>query len=46
MGLLRFYFQYFKEFIIFGYDKMPMELEDRYEEDEYAKKHYSKIYHK
>ena len=46
MGLLRFYFQYFKEFIIFGYDKMPMELNARYEEDEYTRKHYSKTYHK
>ncbi len=46
MGLFRFYFQYFKEFIIFGYDKMPMELNARYEEDEYTRKHYSKTYHK
>jgi len=46
MGLLKFYFQYFKEFTFFGYDKMPMEIEARYEEDNYAKEHYSKIYHK
>ena len=45
MGLLAFYFQYFKQFITLGYDKMPMELEARYEEDEYTKKHYSEVYH-
>jgi len=45
MGLLNFYFQYFKQFIVFGYDKMPMELEARYKENEYTKRHYSKIYH-
>jgi len=45
MGLIKFYSQYFKEFSIFGYDKMPMEMEARYEEDEYTKEHYSEIYH-
>lgn len=45
LGLLTFYFRYFKQFIRYGYDKMPMEIEARYEEDGYAKKHYSKVYH-
>jgi len=45
LGLLTFYFRYFKQFIKYGYDKMPMEIEARYEEDEYTKKHYSKVYH-
>ena len=45
MGLSKFYFQYFKEFLICGYDKMPMELEARHEEDEYTKEHYSDMYH-
>ncbi len=46
MGLIKFYYQYFKEFIALGYDKMPMEMEARYEEDEYTKKHYSETYHR
>ncbi len=46
MGLFKFYFRYFKQFLIYGYDNMPMELEARYEEDEYIKKHYSETYHK
>jgi len=45
LGLLMFYFQYFKQFVKYGYDKMPMEIEARYEEDEYTKRHYSEIYH-
>lgn len=45
MGLFKFYFQYFKEFLTYGYDKMPMEMEARYEEDKYVKKNYSKTYH-
>jgi hypothetical protein len=45
LGLFRFYLLYFKQFIQYGYDNMPMEIEARYEEDEYAKKHYSKVYH-
>jgi hypothetical protein len=45
IGLLKFYFQYFKEFLTKGYDQMPMEMEARYEEDEYTKNHYSETYH-
>jgi len=45
MGLFRFYFQYFKEFLTCGYNKMPMEIEARYEESEDTKKHYSEKYH-
>ena len=45
MGLLKFYYQYFKEFLIIGYDKMPMEMEARYEENEYEKNNYSRAYH-
>ncbi len=45
MGLFMFYFRYFKQFLIYGYDKMPMEIEARYEEDEYTKKNYSKVHH-
>jgi len=40
-----FYFRYFKQFFVYGYDKMPMEIEARYEEDRYTKKHYSEVYH-
>jgi len=35
-----------KQFLIYGYDKMPMEIEARYEEDEYTKENYSEVYHK
>ncbi len=45
MGLLKFYYQYFREFLVIGYDKMPMEMEARYEENEYKKNNYSKTYH-
>lgn len=33
LGLLKFYFKYLKEFLIFGYQKMPMEIEARHEEN-------------
>lgn len=29
LGLLKFYWQYFKQFLKFGYDRMPMEIEAR-----------------
>lgn len=45
MGFFIFYFKYFFQKIKFGYDKMPMEMEARYKEDEYTKKHFSEIYH-
>lgn len=45
MGLFMFYFKYLKQFLTYGYDKMPMEIEARYEEDEYTKKHYQEVYH-
>jgi len=31
MGLLKFYFRYFKQFLTHGYNKMPMEIEARKE---------------
>lgn len=45
MGLFVFYLSYLYQKMTMGYDKMPMEMEARYEEDEYTKKHYSKVYH-
>lgn len=44
MGLWMFYYTYIMQWLKYGYDRMPMEIEARYEEDEYAKKHYSKVY--
>lgn len=44
MGLFKLYFKYIKEFVKYGYDKMPMEIEARYEEDEYTKEYYSEVY--
>ena len=41
IGLFMFYFKYFKQFLIYGYDKMPMEIDTRYAADESTKKHYS-----
>ncbi len=46
MGFFVFYFKYFFQLLTVGYDKMPMEIEARYEEDEYTKKHFSAVYHK
>jgi len=45
MGLLKFYYQYFKEFLIIGYDKILMEMEARHKENEYKKNNYSRAYH-
>lgn len=45
-GLWKFYYNYFKEFLKYGYNKMPMEMEARYEEDDYARINYSEIYFK
>jgi len=45
LGLIKFYFKYIQQFIIYGYDNMSMEIEARYEEDEYTKYNYSSVYH-
>lgn len=45
MGIILFYFKYFFQLLKIGYDKMPMEMEARYEEDEYTKRHFSEVYH-
>lgn len=46
MGLFMFYFRYLMQLLIIGYDQMPMEIEARYEEDEFAKLNYSEKYFK
>jgi len=46
MGFLWYYFRWVFEMIWFGYDKSPMEIEARANEDEYTKQNYSKVYHK
>ena len=45
MGFFIFYVKYFFQLLTIGYDEMPMEMEARYEEDEYTKKYFSKVYH-
>ncbi len=45
MGFFAFYFKYFFQRLTIGYNEMPMEMEARYEEDEYTKKHFSEVYH-
>ena len=45
MGFFIFYFKYFFQLLTNGYNKMPMEIEARFEEDKYTKKHFSKAYH-
>ena len=39
-GLFGFYSSYFSQFFRYGYDKMPMEKEARFIEDEYCKNNY------
>lgn len=46
MGLLMFYFRYFIQLIIIGYDTMPMEMEARQNESHKSKWNYRKQYHK
>lgn len=44
MGLIKFYINYLWQKVTLGYDRMPMEIEARYEEDEYARENYSEVY--
>ncbi len=44
LGLILFYLRYFLQLLVFGYNKMPMEIEARYEESLYRKKHYTSYY--
>jgi hypothetical protein len=46
LGLFLFYIRYFFQLIIFGYDKMPMEKEARFEESLYRRTHYTSVYHR
>lgn len=45
MGLFMFYFRYFIQLIIIGYDTMPMEMEARQNESDKDKWNYRKKYH-
>jgi hypothetical protein len=40
-GLIPFYWNYFNELSMYGYDNMPMELEARYLENEYCRNNYT-----
>lgn len=40
-GLIKFYTDYYSQLKKYGYDKMPMETEARYNESEYCKKNYT-----
>lgn len=46
MGLFMYYFRYFMQLIIIGYDTMPMEMEARQFDDEKTKWNYRNKYHK
>ena len=46
MGLLLFYFRYFMQMLLIGYDTMPMEMEARQNEDDKTKWNYRETYHK
>lgn len=41
MGLLNYYFSYFKQLKEYGYDNMPMEQEARKNESEYCRENYT-----
>ncbi|SED21380.1 hypothetical protein SAMN04489761_4645 [Tenacibaculum sp. MAR_2009_124] len=45
MGLIMFYFRYFIQLLIIGYDTMPMEMEARQNESENVKWNYRTKYH-
>ena len=45
MGLFLFYFRYFIQLLIIGYDTMPMEMEARQNEIEQDKWNYRKKFH-
>lgn len=44
MGFLDFYVSYIAQFIFYGYDKMPMEIEARQREKNYLKNNYRLYY--
>lgn len=46
MGLLMYYFRYFAQLILIGYDTMPMEMEARQHDSEIDKWNYRNKYHK
>ena len=46
MGLFMFYFRYFIQLIIIGYDTMPMEMEARQNEGKKELWNYREKYHK
>ena len=46
MGLFKYYLRWIWEQIYYGYDKSPMEIEARFNEDEKTKYNYSKKYFK
>lgn len=46
MGLFLYYFRYFMQLLLIGYDTMPMEMEARQHDDEHTKWNYRKKYHK
>ena len=45
MGLFMYYFRYFTQLIIIGYDTMPMEMEARQNDNLDTKWNYRKTYH-
>jgi hypothetical protein len=45
MGLFLFYFRYFIQLLIIGYDTMPMEMEARQNESEQDKWNYREKFH-
>lgn len=46
MGFFMYYFRYFMQMILIGYDTMPMEMEARRFDDEETKWNYRERYHK
>ena len=44
MGLILFYFRYFAQLLIIGYNTMPMEMEAKQGENEYLKWNYTNKY--
>jgi|GEM_PF-1693755 hypothetical protein len=46
MGFFMYYFRYFMQLLLIGYDTMPMEMEARMFDDERTKWNYRSKYHK
>jgi len=46
MGLFMYYFRYFVQLLLIGYDTMPMEMEARQDDDDKTKWNYRNKYHK